>query len=48
VAGVAALYLQGNPAAMPAAVGAAVTAATTKDAVPTTKTLNNDLLFSNY
>ncbi|MGY2079448.1 S8 family peptidase [Modestobacter sp. SYSU DS0657] len=48
VAGVAALYLQGNPAASPAAVGSAITAGTTKDAVRTTRTANNDLLFSAY
>ncbi|MCW2701788.1 MAG: serine protease [Blastococcus sp.] len=48
VAGVAALYLQGNTAATPAMVATAVKAATTKDAVPTTRTANNDLLFSSY
>jgi subtilisin family serine protease len=48
VAGVAALYLQGSPTATPATVAAAVKAATTKDAVPTTRTANNDLLFSSY
>jgi subtilisin family serine protease len=48
VAGVSALYLQGNPTATPAAVATAVKAATTKDAVPTTRTANNDLLFSAY
>ncbi|MQA32400.1 S8 family serine peptidase [Modestobacter roseus] len=48
VAGVAALHLQGNPAASPAAVGAAITAGTTRDAVRTTRTANNDLLFSAY
>jgi subtilisin family serine protease len=48
VAGVAALYLQSNRTATPAAVATAVKAATTKDAVPTTRTANNDLLFSNY
>jgi subtilisin family serine protease len=48
VAGVVALYLQGAPAATPATVAAAITAATTKDAVRTTSTANNDLLFSNY
>jgi subtilisin family serine protease len=48
VAGVAARYLQNNLAATPAAVAAAVKAATTKDAVPTTRTANNDLLFSSY
>ena len=48
VAGVAALYLQGNPAASPATVSAAVLGATTKDRVKTTRTANNDLLFSAY
>ena len=48
VTGVAALYLQGNPAATPATVATAVTGATTKDAVPTNRTANNDLLFSAY
>ena len=48
VAGVAALYLQGNPTATPATVSGAVTAATTKDRVNTTRTANNDLLFSAY
>jgi subtilisin family serine protease len=48
VAGVAALYLQGNPTAAPATLASAVKAATTKDAVPTTRSSNNDLLFSSY
>ena len=48
VAGVAALYLQGNTTATPAAVDAAIKAATTKDKVPTRQTANNDLLFSDY
>jgi subtilisin family serine protease len=48
VAGVAALYLQGNPSASPATVSAAVLGATTKDRVTTTRTANNDLLFSAY
>jgi subtilisin family serine protease len=48
VAGVAALYLQGNTTATPATVATAVKAATTKDAVPTTRSANNDLLFSAY
>ncbi len=48
VAGVAALHLQGNPTASPAAVGAAVLQATTKDAVPTSRTANNDLLHSTW
>jgi subtilisin family serine protease len=45
VAGAAALYLQVNPGASPATVAATVRALTTKDAVPTTRTANNDLLF---
>jgi hypothetical protein len=48
VAGVAALYLQGNPTAAPATLASAVKAATTKDAVPTTRSSNNALLFSSY
>ncbi|MCA0143621.1 S8 family peptidase [Blastococcus sp. LR1] len=48
VAGVAALHLQGAPAATPAAVATAIRTATTKNAVPTKKTANNDLLFSAY
>lgn len=48
VTGVAALYLQGNPAAGPAAVAGAIGALTTKDAVRTSRTANNDLLFSNF
>ncbi|MCZ2828340.1 S8 family peptidase [Modestobacter sp. VKM Ac-2986] len=48
VAGVAALYLQGNPTASPATVSTAVLGATTKDRVKTTRTAANDLLFSAY
>ena len=48
VAGVAALYLQGDTTAAPATVSSAVLALTTKDRVPTTRTAANDLLFSNY
>ena len=48
VAGVAALYLQGAPAASPDTVATVIRGATTKDAVPTTRTANNDLLFSSY
>jgi subtilisin family serine protease len=48
VAGVAALYLQTNPGAGPSTVSGAITAASTKDAVRTTRTANNDLLYSNY
>jgi subtilisin family serine protease len=48
VAGVAALYLQTHPGAGPSTVSGAITAASTKDAVRTTRTANNDLLYSNY
>ncbi|WP_246080163.1 S8 family peptidase [Modestobacter altitudinis] len=48
VAGVAALFLQTHATASPATVGSAVLALTTKDRVPTNRTANNDLLFSNY
>uniref|UniRef100_UPI00110D22C5 S8 family peptidase n=1 Tax=Modestobacter excelsi TaxID=2213161 RepID=UPI00110D22C5 len=48
VTGVAALYLQDNTTALPAAVSAAVLNSTTKDTVPTSKTANNDLLFTAY
>jgi subtilisin family serine protease len=48
VAGVAALYLQSNPAASPAAVSSALSAATTKGVVTSSKTANNHLLFTAY
>ena len=48
VTGVAALYLQGNPSAAPSTVAGALAAATTKNAVPTNRTANNDLLFTAY
>jgi subtilisin family serine protease len=48
VTGVAALYLQNHPRATPATVSSAVKALTTKGAIPTRRTANNDLLFSNY
>ncbi|MBW3655550.1 MAG: S8 family peptidase, partial [Gemmatimonadetes bacterium] len=48
VAGVAALYLQGNPAASPLAVRDALFANTTKGIVTSSKTANNHLLYSNY
>lgn len=48
VAGVAALYLQTATDTRPATVSAAITARTWKDAVTTTKTANNDLLFTNF
>ncbi|MGY1638035.1 S8 family peptidase [Geodermatophilus sp. SYSU D00742] len=48
VAGVAARYLQDHRTASPAAVGSAVLGATTRDAVPTTRTANNDLLHGTW
>ncbi|UOY02960.1 S8 family peptidase [Blastococcus sp. PRF04-17] len=48
VAGVAALFLQNAPDASPASVATAITDLTTKDAVPTSATANNDLLFTSY
>jgi subtilisin family serine protease len=48
VTGVAALYLQGHTSASPATVSSAILALTTKGAVATTNTANNDLLFSDY
>ena len=48
VAGVAALYLQGNPAASPQTVRDALYANTTKGIVTSSKTANNHLLYSNY
>jgi subtilisin family serine protease len=48
VTGVAALYLQGHTSASPATVSSAILALTTKHAVATTSTANNDLLFSDY
>jgi subtilisin family serine protease len=47
-AGVAALYLQGNPGASPAAVRTALYDNTTKGVVKSSKTVNNHLLFTNY
>jgi len=47
-AGVAALYLQGNPGASPATVRTALYDNTTKGIVTSSKTANNHLLFSNY
>ncbi|MEJ7790774.1 MAG: S8 family peptidase [Gaiellaceae bacterium] len=47
-AGVAALYLQGNPGAAPDAVRNALYANATKGVVSSSKTANNHLLFSNY
>ncbi len=48
VAGVAALYLQGNPTATAQQVRDALYAATTKGAVTSSKTTNNHLLFTAY
>ena len=47
-AGVAALYLQSNPAATPQQARDALYAASTKGIVTSSKTANNHLLFSNY
>jgi subtilisin family serine protease len=47
-AGVAALYLQGNPSASPAAVRAALYANLTLGVVKSSKTANNHLLYTNY
>ncbi len=47
-AGVAALYLQGNPAATAQQVRDALYAATTKGIVTSSKTTNNHLLFTSY
>jgi serine protease len=46
VAGVAALYLQGNSGANPAAVAAAIYDASTKNIVTSSSTTNNHLLYS--
>jgi subtilisin family serine protease len=48
VSGVAALYLETDPTASPATVSSAVLALATHNAVATTRTANNDLLFSDY
>jgi subtilisin family serine protease len=47
-AGVAALYLQGNPGAAPATVRNALFTLTTKGIVSSAKTANNHLLFTNF
>lgn len=47
-AGVAALYLQSHTGASPAAVRTALFNQTTKNIVTSSKTANNDLLFTNY
>ncbi len=46
VAGVAALYLQGNPSASPSAVASAIMEASTKNKVTSSNTTNNHLLYS--
>ncbi|HUQ46099.1 MAG TPA: S8 family serine peptidase [Gemmatimonadaceae bacterium] len=48
VVGVAALYLQSNPAASPATVRDALVANATQGIVKNSKSVNNHLLFSNY
>jgi aqualysin 1 len=47
-AGVAALYLQGNPGASPQTVRDALYNNTTKNIVTSSNTANNHLLFTNY
>ncbi|HEV8455199.1 MAG TPA: S8 family peptidase, partial [Gemmatimonadales bacterium] len=47
-AGVVALYLQSHLSATPSQVRDALSANTTKNVVTSSKTVNNDLLFSNY
>ena len=47
-AGVAALYLQGNPGAAPATVRNALFTLATKGIVSSAKTANNHLLFTNF
>ena len=47
-AGVAALYLQGNPGAAPATVRNALFTLATKGSVTSAKTANNHLLFTNF
>ena len=47
-AGVAALYLQGNPGATPQQARDAMFAATTKGVVASSRTANNHLLFTSY
>jgi subtilisin family serine protease len=47
-AGVAALYLQGNPSASPSTVRTALFNNTTKSIVSSSSTTNNHLLFTNY
>jgi subtilisin family serine protease len=47
-AGVAALYLQGNPGASPATVRSALFNLTTKSIVTSSNTTNNHLLFTNF
>jgi aqualysin 1 len=47
-AGVAALYLQGNPGASPATVRSTLFSLTTKSVVTSSSTTNNHLLFTNF
>jgi subtilisin family serine protease len=47
-AGVAALYLAGDPSASPATVRSALYSKTTKGIVTSSRTVNNNLLFTNY
>jgi hypothetical protein len=47
-AGVAALYLERNPGALPQAVRDALYAKTTKGVVKRSKTTNSHLLFTDY
>lgn len=47
-AGVAALYLQGNPSASPSAVRTALYGNTSKSVVKNSSTANNHLLYTNY
>lgn len=48
VAGVAALYLQGNPTASPSTVRTALYNNTTKGIVTSSRSTNNHLLYTNY
>jgi len=47
-AGVAALYLQGNPGASPTTVRSTLFNLTTKGVVTSSSTTNNHLLFTNF
>jgi len=48
VTGVAALYLQSNPSASPSAVASALSANASQHIVKNSRTVNNNLLFTNY